>query len=81
MAATVATAVWETVTTVQPGPMPRPRSARAIASVPLPQPTTEETPSQAANSASKARSSLPRIYQPEDSARATASSISGFSAR
>src|ERR1700712_4079999 len=81
IAATVATAVWETVTTEQPEPMSRARKASAMASVPLPQPITEDTPSQAANSASKARSSLPRMYQPEDRAQATASSISDFNAR
>ncbi len=78
IAATVATAVCDTVTTVLPAPMPSPRKASAIASVPLPQPTAVPAPSQAANSASKARPSWPRIYQPDSSARATAASISAL---
>jgi hypothetical protein len=81
IAATVATAVWDTVTTVLPGPISSARNARAIASVPLPQPTDAVTPSHAANSASNARSSWPRTYQPDSSARATAPSISARNAR
>jgi hypothetical protein len=87
MAATVATAVWLTVTTVLPSPMPMPRRMSMMASVPLAQPTACMVgapgllPSQAANSASKASPSRPRMYQPEASARATAASISGWSAR
>ena len=81
MAATVATAVWETVTTVLPGPMPMPRSVSASASVPLAQPTARFWPCQAAYSRSKASPSLPRMYQPEPSARSTAASISSLWAR
>ena len=81
IAATVATAVCETVTTVEPSPMPRPRRISASASVPLAQPTARVVPSQAAYSCSKASPSLPRMYQPEASARATAASISAFCAR
>ena len=76
MAATVATAVCETVATAQPGPTPSARNASASASVPLAQPMAWAAPSQAANSVSKARPSTPRMYQPEASARATAASIS-----
>ena len=82
IAATVATAVWETVATVIPGPMPRPRRISAMASVPLAQPTAcWPAPSQAANSCSKAAPSRPRMYQPDSSARCTAASISAFWAR
>ena len=81
IAATVATAVCDTVTTVAPGPMSSARNARASASVPLAQPTAAAVPSQAANSASKAWPSAPSMYQPDASARATAASISGCSAR
>ena len=44
MAATVATAVCETVKTGRPGPMPQARSARSSASVPLPTPIAWPTP-------------------------------------
>ena len=81
IAATVATAVWDTVTTVAPAPMPSPRSASVSASVPLAQPTARAAPCQAAYSASKASPSLPRMYQPDPSARATAASIAAFCAR
>jgi hypothetical protein len=80
IAATVATAVWETVMTSSPGPMPQPRSARCRASVPLPTPTPDRTPQYAANSASNARTSSPRMYRPLSSTRAIAPSISGLSA-
>ena len=81
IAATVATAVCDTVTTLVPGPTPSARSASASASVPLPQPTAAVAPSQAANSASNARTSWPRMYQPDCSTRATAASISPCRAR
>ena len=60
---------------------PRPRKASASASVPLAHRRAWVVPSQAAYSASNARPSLPRIYQPESSARATAVSISALLAR
>ena len=79
--ATVATAVCDTVATASPGPIPRPRSASASASVPLATPTACPTPIYVANSASKAATSLPRMYQPLASARATAASMSALRAR
>ena len=81
MAATVATAVCDTVATAQPGPMPRPRNASASASVPLPQPTACAVPSQAANSASNAAPLGAEHIPAGASARATAASISACSAR
>lgn len=80
-AATVATAVCDTVATVAPGPTSNARSANASASVPLPQPTACAAPSHAANSDSNALTSSPRMYQPDVSTRCTAASISPRSAR
>jgi len=75
MAATVATAVCDTVKTRSPAPMSQARKASSIASVPLPAPTAWPTPSQAAKSASKAATSRPRMYWPPARTRAMAASI------
>ena len=81
IAATVATAVCETVMTASPGPTSQARKASAIASVPFPTPTTWRAPRNAANSFSNAATSPPKIYQPLSSARAMALRISASCAR
>src|SRR4028118_2017703 len=64
IAATVATAVWDTVATVAPSPMPKPRRISASASVPLAQPPARAAPSHAANPRSNASHSRQGAYQP-----------------
>jgi phage shock protein PspC (stress-responsive transcriptional regulator) len=60
-AATVATAVWDTVMTRSPCPTPHARRARCSASVPFPTPIASRTPMYSANSRSKEATSSPRI--------------------
>ncbi len=81
IAATVATAVCDTVATVMPGPMPRPRRISISASVPLAQPMARFCSIQAAYSRSNATPSPPRMYQPEASTRPTAASMASCCAR
>src|ERR1700733_5417200 len=72
IAATVATAVCETVATRSPRPIPKERRASAIASVPLATPPAAGKLNSLANSCSKASPSLPRMYQPLSTTRAMA---------
>jgi len=80
IAATVATAVCDTVNTSSPAPIPQARNASSIASVPLPAPTAWpirakwQTPLERLDL-------LPRMYWPLASTRATAASISAFCSR
>ena len=60
------------VMTSSPGPMPDARRINASASVPLPTPTACLAPEAAANSASKASTSGPRMNQPLEITRSTA---------
>src|SRR6266699_6126816 len=78
IAATVATAVCETVNTRSPGATLQASNASSIASVPLPAPTACPIPSQVANAASNPSTSCPRMYWPLASTRAIAASISAF---
>src|SRR6185312_939416 len=75
IAATVATAVCDTVKTRSPAPIPQARSASSIASVPLAQPIPCATPIAAAKAASNASTSAPPIYQPLSSTRLIAASM------
>src|SRR5262245_7882990 len=64
-------------TTASPGPTPVARNASTRASVPLAQVTTWRAPQNAASSASKARTSGPRMNWQWLSTRATAASTAG----
>ena len=68
------------VMTSSPGPMPSARSVSASASVPVPTPTACGDPDEAANSASNASSSGPRMNQPRVMTRSIAARTSGASA-
>jgi len=62
IAATVATAVCDTVKTRSSAPMPQARKASSIASVPLAQPIPWARPRKRAKSLSKRSATGPRIY-------------------
>jgi len=81
IAATVATAVCDTVKTRSPAPMPQARTASSSASVPLPVPIAWPTPIMAAKAASNPSASRPRMYWPPSSTRLMAASISSCCAR
>ncbi len=81
IAATVATAVCDTVNTRSPAPMPQARTASSSASVPLPQPIPCATPISAAKRLSKVSASRPRMYWPLSSTRAIAALIAARCSR
>src|SRR5215212_6415851 len=78
-ASQVAIYVLEGTTTSSPGPTSHARRIKCKASNPLLTPTQCCAPTYAANSCSNARTSLPRMYRPLASTRATAASSSCFS--
>lgn len=79
IATTVGAAVFETVITSSPGPMPRARRPSTMALVPLSTPTQWATSWYAANSCSKPRTLFPSTSCPELNTVSTASRMSARS--